>query len=179
LAVRKYELIVILDPVRTEEQQKETLDKIDEVVTKYGGTPDRRDVWGKRRLAYQINRRRDGYYSVVYFDAPSSGTQVQAEVERFCKYSEEVVRHLVTLAVVGKSAGNPALDREREERQARMAAAAAASRGYDRRPRRTEEAPAAAVAAPAEGVPAEAAPAMEAVPAEAASAAPVEGAPSA
>jgi len=166
LAVRKYELMVILDPTRTEEQQKETLDKIDETITKYGGTPDRRDVWGKRRLAYQINRRRDGYYAVVYFDTVSTN-EVLAEVERFCKYSEEVMRHIVTLAVVGKSAGNPALDREREERQARLAAQQAASRGYDRRPRRTEEAPVAA------------APAAEEAPAPAVAEAEAEGTPSA
>lgn len=117
--VRTYELMVILDPVRTEEQQQETLGRIDEVITKYGGTPEKRDVWGKRRLAYMLNKRREGYYAIIHFKAETTA-RVLDEVERHCKYADEIVRHLVTVAVTDKSAGNPALDREREERLARQ-----------------------------------------------------------
>ncbi|CAN5188317.1 hypothetical protein BH09SUM1_BH09SUM1_06770 [soil metagenome] len=153
MATRKYELMLILDPARTEEQQVETLNKIDEVITKYGGTPDKREVWGKRRLAYPVDRRRDGYYALVYFDVEPT-SEVLAEIERTSRYSEEILRSLVTVAVVGKTVGNPALDREREERQARFQT----QRGFERRPRRDENAPA---AAPVEGgaVATEAAPA--------------------
>ena len=151
MATRKYELMLILDPVRTDEQQEETLLKIEEVVTKYGGTTDRHEAWGKRRLAYQIAKRRDGFYALVWFDADSTSS-VLDEVERICKYTEEVLRHLVTAAVVGKSAGNPALVQQ-EERSPRQY-------GSPRRPPRRDEgysAPSHAAPAPV----AEAAPAPE------------------
>jgi small subunit ribosomal protein S6 len=119
LSVRPYELLVVLDPVRTEEQQKESIDKISEVIAKYGGATTKVDVWGKRRLAYIINKRREGYYVCLQFDADSVGKAL-AELDRHCKFSDDVFRHMVTSAVVGKSVGNPALDREREERMARQ-----------------------------------------------------------
>lgn len=106
VALKKYELLLILDPARTEDQNTETLDKVDEVIKKYGGTPERRQVIGKRRLAFTINKRRDGYYVCVYFDAPSD-ILLFNEVDRHCKYSEEILRHLLTKAVVGKSKGDP------------------------------------------------------------------------
>lgn len=158
MATRKYELMVILDPVRTDEQQNETLDKIDETVRKYGGTPDKRELWGKRRLAYQIAKRRDGFYALVWFDADSTSA-VLDEVERICKYTEEVLRHIVTTAVVGKSAGNPALVQQ-EERSPRQY-------GSPRRPPRRDEgysAPAHAAPAPAPVVVEAAAPAPEPAP---------------
>lgn len=159
MATRKYELMVILDPLRTEDQQKETLTKIDETITKYGGTPEKQDVWGKRRLAYSINKRRDGYYAVITFDAGSTETTL-AEVDRFCRITEEILRHQMTQAVVGKSAGNPALYKV-EERPMRSGP-----------PRwRRDQAPAAAAveAAPAAEAAAADAPAAEApaAPAEA------------
>jgi small subunit ribosomal protein S6 len=119
LSVRPYELLVILDPVRTEEQQKESIEKIQEVVTKYGGSTTKVDVWGKRRLAYLMNKRREGYYVCFTIEADST-SPVLSEVDRHCKFSDDVFRHLVTQAVVGRSVGNPALDREREERNARQ-----------------------------------------------------------
>jgi small subunit ribosomal protein S6 len=143
--------LVILDPVRTEEQQKESLDKIEEVISKYEGTPEKRDVWGKRRLAYQIGKRREGYYAVFVFSANSTAKTLD-EVDRHCKFSEEVMRHIVTSAVVGKSVGNPALDREREERMARQETRP--QRGG--RPRRDMVPTAPVDAPPAEAAPSEA-----------------------
>lgn len=149
MPVRPYELLVILDPVRTEEQQKESIEKIIEVITKYGGTTGKVDVWGKRRLAYLINKRREGYYACIPVNAESTGKTL-SELDRHCKFSDDVFRHIITQAVVGKSVGNPALDREREERNARQDPRP----GRGPRPRRemTAEAPVAAapVEAPAE-----------------------------
>ncbi|MBI1292546.1 30S ribosomal protein S6 [bacterium] len=119
MPVRPYELLVVLDPVRTEEQQKESIEKINEVIAKYGATTTKVDVWGKRRLAYIINKRREGYYVCFQIEADSVGKAL-SEIDRHCKFSDDVFRHMVTSAVVGKSAGNPALDREREERMARQ-----------------------------------------------------------
>lgn len=129
---RKYELMVILDPLRTEEQQKETLDKIEDTIKKYGGTPDKRDAWGKRRLAFPIKKRRDGYYAVFQFDAEPSKTNVLDEVDRFCRYQEEILRYLRTGAIVGKSLGNPTLAAEMATRMASR---------YDRPDRRERRPP--------------------------------------
>lgn len=108
MAVRKYELMVILDPVRSDEDQQKTIDKINETVTKYGGTPDNVEVLGKRRLAYSINKRREGFYALIYFDTETSN-EVLFEVERQCRFAEEIMRHLCIQAVIGKSKGDPSL----------------------------------------------------------------------
>ncbi len=111
MAVRKYELLVLYDPVRTEEQQQETTDKIKSVLEQYDATVEKVDVWGKRRLAYPINRRREGYYVLFLFDTEATGPAL-TELERHCRFAEEIYRHMVTHAVVGKSTGDPALLRE-------------------------------------------------------------------
>jgi len=135
LAHRKYELLAILDPSRSEEQNTETLTKIDEVVTKYGGTPDRHQVLGKRRLAYSIAGRRDGYYVAIYFDCDTVGP-VLAEVDRHCRYDESVLRHMTTLAVVGKSKGDPSKAPEERPRFGYGGPRSGAPRyGSDRGPR--------------------------------------------
>lgn len=152
MPVRKYELMVILDPARSEEQQQETLKQISDVVTKYGGTPDRTEVMGKRRLAFPVKKRRDGLYALVYFDTETQN-QVLAEIERHCRYSEDILRHLCVDAIVGKSKGDPT--RYQVEERPRPMGGYGRGRG-DRRPPREYQAPA---AAPAEGV---AAPAPEA-----------------
>lgn len=116
MSVRKYELMVILDPARGEDQQKEILQKIEEVIKRYEGEPAERDIWGKRRLAYQLSRRREGYYAVLYFNAESAGPCLK-EVELHCKFSDDILRHMLTSAVTNKSKGNPALAAQVMERQ--------------------------------------------------------------
>jgi small subunit ribosomal protein S6 len=166
LAVRKYELMVILDPARTEDDQKAWLDQVNEVVSKYGGTPDKVDVWGRRRLAYEINRRKDGWYALVYFDTETTGPAL-AEVDRFCKFDDAVLRHIITSAVTGKSKGTKPAETSGEDRPAYWTGGRfnrGPREGGDRRFRRpVEGAPAEAVAAPVE---AEAAPAAAEAPAE-------------
>lgn len=156
--------MVILDPARTEEQQKETLDKIEESIVKYGGTAEKREILGKRRLAFLINKRREGYYAVIQFETLSTN-EVLSEVNRFCKYSEPVLRHIITSAVVGKSTGNPALAEASLARNAASTGFGRGGYGRDRGPRRDDRggpppvaAPAADVVAPAADVAPEAAP---------------------
>ena len=124
----KYELVVILDPARTEEQQAETLAKIEAVITKNGGTIDKRDVWGKRRLSYLVKKRREGYYTILTFDGPSTGPLL-SEVDRICRITEEILRFLLTRAVVGKSAGNPGSYREQERAPSRYGSRGGAPSG--------------------------------------------------
>lgn len=155
MAVRKYELLMILDPVRTEEQNEELLSKIDELVKKFGGTPDSRNMIGKRRLAYPISKRRDGTYVAVLYDSETDSL-LHREVDLLLKYDEGVLRHLVTQAVVGKSKGD--ISRLPEERPRFMDRGGPrgprgdrGDRGGDRGDRGGDryERPAAAAAAPA------------------------------
>ncbi len=102
----KYEAVVVFEATRTEEQQIASIEKIEELITKNGGTIDSREAWGKRRLAYPINRRREGYYFVLTFDTPTDNA-VLPELNRHLRITEEILRSLVTVAVIGKSKGNP------------------------------------------------------------------------
>ncbi len=101
----QYEAVIILATDATEEEQTATLTSIEELITRHGGTVLPRDVWGKRRLAYPIDKRRDGYYAILNFTTETT-TQVLAELNRQLRISENVLRFLITSAVIGKSKGN-------------------------------------------------------------------------
>jgi small subunit ribosomal protein S6 len=101
-----YEALVVLETNRPDAQITESIEKIEALIARNGGTVKSRDAWGKRKLAYQINRRREGYYVLVLFDAPPTGPAL-AELNRHLRISEDVLRFMVTRAVVGKSRGVP------------------------------------------------------------------------
>ena len=86
--MRNYELMIILDPEVDERSVQSTLDKFLEVITKNGGTVDV-DIWGKRRLAYDINKRSEGIYAVVTMTAKPEDAQ---ELDRVLGLSEAVMR---------------------------------------------------------------------------------------
>ena len=85
----QYELMVILNPEIDERQVPATLDKFLKVITADGGTIDNVDIWGKRRLAYEIQKKTEGLYAVVAFTATSAATQ---ELDRQLKLNEQVMR---------------------------------------------------------------------------------------
>jgi small subunit ribosomal protein S6 len=97
--------VVVLTTDATEEQQTTTLGSIEEVISRNGGTILPREVWGKRRLAYPIEKRRDGYYAIINFTSDANSPAL-AELNRALRISENVLRYLVTSTVVGKSKGN-------------------------------------------------------------------------
>lgn len=84
-----YELMVILDPETDERTVNTSLDSFLEVVRKDGGKIAKLDVWGKRRLAYEIKKKNEGIYAVVNFSASPAAT---AELDRQLKLSELVMR---------------------------------------------------------------------------------------
>ncbi|WP_290342100.1 30S ribosomal protein S6 [Corynebacterium auris] len=63
--MRHYEVMIILDPQQDERTVAPSLDKFLETVRKDNGTVEKVDVWGKRRLAYPINKKEEGFYAVV------------------------------------------------------------------------------------------------------------------
>ena len=91
----QYELMVILDPEIDERQVAPKLDGFLKVITADGGSIENVDVWGKRRLAYEIQKKNEGIYAVVNFTATSEATQ---ELDRQLKLSELVFRTKVLRA---------------------------------------------------------------------------------
>ncbi len=102
-----YELMVILDPEVDERTVQPSLEKFLSVVTKDGGSVESLDIWGRRRLAYEIQKKSEGIYAVVNFTAEPATT---AELERQLRLSESIMRTKVLRA---------------DEAVARIAAAAA------------------------------------------------------
>ncbi|MFM6968427.1 MAG: 30S ribosomal protein S6 [Microbacteriaceae bacterium] len=90
-----YELMVILNPEVDDRTVQPTLDKFLAVVTAQGGKIDNVDVWGRRRLAYEIQKKSEGVYAVVNFTAEPATT---AELERQLRLSESVMRTKVLRA---------------------------------------------------------------------------------
>jgi small subunit ribosomal protein S6 len=87
--------MVILNPEIDERQVPATLDRFLKVITADGGTIDNVDIWGKRRLAYEIQKKTEGLYAVVAFTATSAATQ---ELDRQLKLNEQVMRTKVLRA---------------------------------------------------------------------------------
>ena len=78
--MREYEVMVIFDPDTEERTVQPTLDKHLKVITKGGGTVDNVDIWGRRRLAYEIRKKSEGIYAVVNVtaDRPASSAHSAA-----------------------------------------------------------------------------------------------------
>ena len=115
----QYELMVILDPEIDERTVAPSLDKFLNVIRNDGGTIDNVDIWGRRRLAYEINKKTEGIYAVVNFTASSAATQ---ELDRQLKLSEAVMRTKV-LRAEEAIAQVAAATKRAEEKAARKAAA--------------------------------------------------------
>ncbi|ADU50090.1 30S ribosomal protein S6 [Intrasporangium calvum] len=87
--MRQYELMVILDPETEERTVSTTMDKFLGVVKKDGGTVENVDIWGRRRLAYDIKKKSEGIYAVVNFTAEPATAQ---ELDRQLNLSESIMR---------------------------------------------------------------------------------------
>ena len=101
--MHQYELMVILDPEIDERTVAPSLDKFLNVVRNDGGTIDKVDVWGRRRLAYEIKRKTEGYYVVLQARAEPAAMH---ELHRVLSLADEVIRHKV-LRIPEKVYGPP------------------------------------------------------------------------
>ena len=93
MSLRPYEVMVILDPDLDERTVAPSLDTYLNVVRQDGGTVDEVDVWGKRRLAYEINKKNEGIYAVVQLQAEPATVK---ELDSQLTLNESVVRTKVT-----------------------------------------------------------------------------------
>ncbi|OOB76889.1 MAG: 30S ribosomal protein S6 [Epulopiscium sp. Nuni2H_MBin003] len=88
----QYELSVVLIPSLAEEDKKAQLEKVKELVVRFGGEITNIDDWGKRKLAYEIEKHKEGFYYFIHFDA---STEVPAEIESRLRIMEPILRYLV------------------------------------------------------------------------------------
>ncbi|MGI5951515.1 MAG: 30S ribosomal protein S6 [Brooklawnia sp.] len=87
--MRKYEIMVIIDPDTDERQVPALVEKHLKVITDGGGTVDNQDIWGRRRMAYEINKKPEGIYAVLNVTAPSD---VVSEMDRLMTIDEQIMR---------------------------------------------------------------------------------------
>jgi small subunit ribosomal protein S6 len=88
--MRKYEVMVILDPDTTDERQVQpTLEQFLTVITKGGGTVDNLDIWGRRRFAYEIQKKSEGLYAVINLTANPADVK---ELDRQFSINESIMR---------------------------------------------------------------------------------------
>ena len=88
--MRKYEVMVILDPDATDARQVQpTLEQFLTVITKGGGTVDTLDIWGRRRFAYEIQKKSEGIYAVINLTANPADVK---ELDRQFSINESIMR---------------------------------------------------------------------------------------
>ncbi len=87
--MRAYELMVLIDPEVDERTVEPTLKKYLEVITKDGGTVDNVDVWGRRKMAYEIQKKSEAIYVVVNFTSEPATSQ---ELDRLLSINETILR---------------------------------------------------------------------------------------
>ena len=87
--MRPYEVMVILDPETDERSVQPTLEQYLTVITKGGGTVDNLDIWGRRRLAYEIQKKSEGIYAVITLTAEPDDVK---EMDRQFRINESIMR---------------------------------------------------------------------------------------
>jgi len=90
--MRNYELVCIVQPELDETAFKDVVERVSSWITEAGGNVDKVDIWGRRRLAYQIRKQREGQYVLLNLtlDPKAAG-----ELERNIRYLEPVLRHML------------------------------------------------------------------------------------
>ena len=90
--MNQYEVMYVIDPTLEDSVRNELISYFSGIVEKNAGMIDRIDEWGKRRLAYAINYKTEGYYVLMYIQGPS---ELPRELERNFKINDKVLRYLV------------------------------------------------------------------------------------
>ena len=89
--MNKYELAVVLSSAISDEERTAALDRVKEYITRAGGTITGVDEWGKKKLAYEIQKMSEAYYVFIQFEAETS---VPSQVEESVRLMEQVIRFL-------------------------------------------------------------------------------------
>ncbi len=91
--MNQYEVLYVITPELDEEADKVVMDKFADIITANGGEIEKTDVWGKRRLAYPIDYKTEGFYVLVVFNA---NPELPRELERNMRNDERLMRYMVT-----------------------------------------------------------------------------------
>lgn len=90
--MRNYETIFVMNPSLDDEAVKAMIEKFTGIIENGGGTIENVDFWGKRRLAYEIKKVSEGFYTLVNF---SAGTELPKELDRVFKITDGIIRHII------------------------------------------------------------------------------------
>lgn len=90
--MNKYELAVVLSAKLEDEERAAAIEKVKGYITRFGGTITDIDEWGKKRLAYEVQKMKEAFYYFIRFDAEST---VPAEIESRIRIMDNVIRYLI------------------------------------------------------------------------------------
>ena len=90
--MNKYEVVYIIDPAVEDEARKALINRFNDLIAENGGTVDKVEEWGKKRLAYAIDYKTEGYYVLVNFQGEA---ELPKELERNLQISDSVIRYQV------------------------------------------------------------------------------------
>jgi len=90
--MKAYELLFFVNPTLEEEDRLATLKRIDAAITSQGGVVDNIDEWGRKKLAFEVDRLTDGDYTLIDFHAEPTSI---AEIDRVLRITDAVKRHMV------------------------------------------------------------------------------------
>jgi small subunit ribosomal protein S6 len=99
--VNEYEILLLLDPELDDDRQAEVVARARALVERAGGTWDLHDVWGRRKLAYEIDHKGEGSYHLLHF---TSDAGTLDEVSRVLRIDDGVMRHMATRRIEGSPA---------------------------------------------------------------------------
>ncbi len=99
--MNEYEILLLLDPDLDENRQNEVVTRTRELVERSGGTWDLQDVWGRRKLAYEIAHKGDGIYHLLQFTCDA---ETLDEISRVLRIDDGVMRHMATRRIEGSPA---------------------------------------------------------------------------
>ena len=91
--MNQYEVLYVITPELDDEANQAVQDKFAKIITDNGGEIEKTDVWGKRRLAYAIDYKTEGFYVLVNFSAKP---ELPRELERNLRNDERIMRYMVT-----------------------------------------------------------------------------------
>ena len=89
---RKYELVYVVSPEASDDQVTDLHNQVDAIVQRIGGSIERTDNWGRRRLAYEIGRHKEGTYVLEVLHGTG---ELMKEIDRRLKVTDLIIRHLV------------------------------------------------------------------------------------
>ena len=96
----QYEIMLLLDPELADERQNEILTRIRELVEKRGGAWQSQETWGRRRLAYEIDKHGEAVYYLLQFDCDG---ETLDELTRVLKITDGVLRHMAVRRIPGSA----------------------------------------------------------------------------